>query len=267
MIAGQLLMLDIDVNQWVNLLSLFGDGAADRPSLLVCLLDGQRCVKAWHSRKGVLWGFDFPGTGNLEQARVATDAEFVLCLPRGALQEIFYHAQVEVGAFDDYIQQLLTMVANAQEALARVALWHPKRPFNLKLPSYEWLERLFAKLWPDNTTLGLFVFDRRRVHTSLILGKASGQINLFTTLDAFGMGEKSLDFRFGHRVVADLIGQRYSPLHAGLFIELPCLQEMRRGAKPLSYLHLAEQRGRALIYPKPFSLRWRLWAARRLKGK
>jgi len=265
-IAEQLLMLDIDVTQWVNLLAMFGNGG-ERPSLLVCLVDGDRCVKTWHSQKGVLWGFDFPGLDNLEQARAAADAEFVLCLPRGALQEIFYHAQAHVAPSDDYVKQLLNMISHALEAFNRVAVWHPKKPFTLKLPSYEWLERLFARLWPDNTTLGLFVFERRRVHTSLILGKASGQINLFTTLDGFGMAEKSLDFRLGHRVVAELIGQRYASLHTGLFIELPCLQEMRRGPKPLSYLHLAEKRGRALVYPKPFSLRWRLWAARRFLGK
>ncbi|MDP8224665.1 MAG: hypothetical protein P9L99_14990 [Candidatus Lernaella stagnicola] len=267
MIAEQILITDVDARQWINLLAMFGGDGGERPSILVCLMDEERCIKAWHSQKGVLWDFRFGGQGDLEEVRHAADAEFLLLLPRCGFQEIFYHAQSRVDPFDDYLKQLLDLVGGVQDAMDEIGRWYPKKPFTLKLPTYASLDGMFNRLWPDNTTLGFFVFDRRHVHTSVILGKASGQINLFTTLDAFGMGENSLDFRMGHKTVADMIAQRYAPLHAALFIELPCFQEMRRGSKPATYLHLAEQRGRALIYPKPFSLRWRLWAARKFTGR
>jgi hypothetical protein len=266
-IAEQILMLDIDVRQWINLLTLLSRNGGDRPTVLICLMDEGKCIKTWHTKKGVLWGFSFGENSDLEAVRVEADAEFVLLLPRDGLQEIFYHAQARVDPFDDYIQQLLGLIGGAQETVERLGTWYPKPPFTLRLPTYESVDRLFNKLWPDNTTLGFFVFDQREVHTSVIVGKASGQINLFTTLDAFGMAENGLDFRIGHQTVADLIAERYSPLHAALFIELPSLQEMRRGPRPLTYLHLAEKRGRALIYPKPFALRWRLWAARKFTGR
>ncbi|NLH50172.1 MAG: hypothetical protein GX444_16455 [Myxococcales bacterium] len=265
MIAERPLLIDIDARQWINLLSLFARPRDPLPSLLVCLLDGERCLKAWHSRKGVLWGFQFPGMSHLEEARQAAAADYVLCLPRGALQEIFYHAQSAVLTGENYAKQMLAMARAIQDSLAEVAVWHPAKPIDLRLPDYASTAARLDKWWPDGRTLGFFVFDGKEVFTSAILGKDNHEVNLFTTLDAFGMSQQSLDWREGHKTLAELIAQTFSPLHTSLFIELPTFREMLAGSKPLSFLRLAEKRGRALITPKPWRLRLLLWAARVFK--
>jgi hypothetical protein len=230
------------------------------------LVEGEHCLKAWHSRKGVLWGFRFAGMDHLEEAREAAGADTVLCLPRGALQEIFYHAQVAVHASDDYDKQLYDLLTAGREALNQAAIWHPAKPFQLNLPPYERITKRFRQLWPDGTTLGFVLLDEGRVHTSALLGKDHGEIHLFTTLDAFGFSEQGLDLRTGPRTVAEMTARRFAPLHTALFMELAAWREMTAGPRPLTYLRLAERRGRAVMYPKPFGLRLALWAARAFRG-
>jgi hypothetical protein len=267
MISGQIVIADSDARQWINLLSLFAVGRQTSiPSILLCILDGERCVKAWHSVKGPLWGFPFPGRDRLEEAREAAGADYVLCLPRGGLQEVFYHAQSAVAPYDNYVKQLFDLINAGREALEHLAVWRPAKPFVPPLPPYAKLEKQFRKRWPDGTTLGLFVFEGRRVFTSAILGKEHGEITLFTTLDAFGLGEQAMEGPVRWRTLAGMIAERFAPLYAALFIELPTLREMRAGPKPLTFLRLAEKRGRALVYPKPLLLRLALWAGRRFRG-
>jgi hypothetical protein len=266
MISPQILLTDFDARQWINLLALLAPAKAPPKSYLVCILDGERCLKAWHSKKGVLWGFPFPGLERLEEARESAGADVVLCLPRGALQEIFYHAQEAVRPFDDVVKQALDMIAAGRDAVDRVGTWYPQKPVDLQLYKYEKLEKYFNKFWPDDSALGLFVFEGKQVHTSAILGKDHGEINVFTTLDAFGMSDQALDWRTNWKALAGMVAQRFAPLHSALFVELSSLREMRAGPRPLTYLRLAEKRGRALIYPKPFALKLALWAGRIFKG-
>lgn len=265
MIAERPLLIDIDARQWINLLSLFSRPEAPLLSLLVCVLDGEHCDKAWHSRQGVLWGFHFPGTDRLEEARQTAGVDYVLCLPRDSLQEIFYHAQAAIQVGDNYAKQMLAMARAIQDSLAVAAVWHPRQPFTLHLPDYESVARRFEKWWPDGATLGFFVYDGKEIFTSAIVGKDNHEINLFTTLDAFGMAQQSLAWREGHQTLAEMIAKTFSPLHAALFIELPTFREMLAGPKPLSFLKLAEKRGRALVTPKPWRLKLLLWAARVFK--
>jgi hypothetical protein len=264
-LAEQVLVVDTDARHWINLLSLFGK-ADQPPAWLICILDGDQCVKAIHTRKGPLWGFAFPGREHLDAAAEKAEADCVLCLPRGGLQEIFYHAQARVKAFDDYVKQMLDLIAGAREALDRLAVWYPQKPFELTLPSYDQMQLRLNKLWPDGTTIGLFVFEHTRPFTSLILGKDGGHLSLITSLDALGMANESLDFRANFQTYGELIASRFAPLHAALFIELASFRELRAGPRPLTYLRLAERRGRALIYPKPRKLRLLLWLARVFKG-
>jgi len=265
-LAEQVLVIDTDVRHWINLLSLFGGADQPRPSWLVCILDGDQCLKAIHTKKGPLWGFSFPGREHLDLAAEQAGADYVLCLPRGGLQEIFYHAQNRVKPFDDYVKQILDLTEGVREALQHVATWYPRKPFELVLPPYEKMQNLLDKVWPDGSTVGFFVFEHTRPFTSLILGKEGGNISLITSLDALGMANESLDFRTNFKTYGELIASRFAPLHAALFIELSSFRELRAGPRPLSYLHLAERRGRALIYPKPRKLRFLLWLARAFKG-
>jgi len=264
MIAGQILMADIDARQWINLIELLRPPHREPAPFLVCLLDGERCLKAWHSRRGVLWGFAFPGPDHWEEIRRQYEVDFILALPRGALQEIFHAGQSRVETFDNYVRQLFNLIEGLGAALEQYAFWHPKRPFKLNLPSYEKIEKTFRRLWPDHSTVGLFVFDGEAIFTSVILGKENGEVPLFTTLDAFG-SETPPPGERGARRIAELIAGHFAPLHTALFIQLSTLREMRAGAKPLSFLQLSEKRGRATLYPKPFAIRWRLWAGRVLK--
>ncbi len=266
MLAPNVLVVDTDVRHWLNLLGLMAGEQTPQPSLLLCLLDGDRCLKALHSKKGVLWGFVWPGDDRLDEALAAAEADALLALPRHALPTIFAEAQAAVTANDNYVKQLFDLVAAVVHTLDEMAFWYPAKPFTLNLPPYEKVEKIFNKIWPDDTTMGFFVFENSRPFTSLLLGKEGGQISLITTLDALGQADQSLDFRHGYQTYADWIAEKFNPLYMALFIELSCFRELRTGGKPLSYLKLAEKRQRALLWPKPWKVRWLLWLARVFKG-
>jgi len=265
MLSDRVMVIDTDARHWLNLIGLFSDNK-EPPSVLLCLMEDNHCIKAIHTIKGVLWGFAFPGENKLDQALELAGADYALLLPQRALAQMFYEAQSAVDLHDNYVKQLMDLIAGVKNVLDEQAVWYPEKPYRFEPPAYEKIEKTFNRIWPDDSTIGFFVFENTRPFTSLIVGKEGGKISLITSLDALGMADQALDFRNGYQTYGEMIAQRFAPLHTALFIELGCFHELRAGAKPLSYLYLAEQRGRARLWPKPFKLRFALWAARKFKG-
>ncbi len=262
MLSRDLLAIDLDGRHWKNLTRLAPPGGiAIAPTLYVFVEDG-RCVKAIHNKLGPVPGVDFDtDRDDVEALRVAQNVARVALVPVEAIGEFMHVWQSNFSMGRDWDEQILGIVlALFDTAKTRIA-WHPpirRWPHLPTLPGKAALDRI----WPDETCVGLFVFEDRVPFTSLILGKSRGKITLMTTLDAFGLADGPLDWAKQNGMVADLCARSFFPLHAALWIERSCWSEMFAGPKPLTYLHLALRRGRSLFQPFPRLWRLGLWVAR-----
>ncbi len=262
MLSRDILAVDLDSRHWKNLMRLApASGAAIAPTLYVFIEDG-RCVKAIHNKRGPVPGVDFDtDRDDVEALRVAHDVARVALVPIEAVGEFMHAWQSDFAMELDWDAQILGIVSALFASAKSRITWHPpigRWPALPKLPGAGTL----ARIWPDETCVGVFVFDDRVPFTSLILGKSGGKIALMTTLDAFGLADGPLDWKAQHRMVAELCAKSFTPLHAALWIERGAWIEMVAGPRPLSYLHLATRRGRALIWPRPKLWALGLWVAR-----
>ncbi|MCL4234042.1 MAG: hypothetical protein KJ042_05950 [Deltaproteobacteria bacterium] len=262
MLSRDLLAVDLDARHWKNLMRLAPTGGlAIAPTLYVFIEDG-RCVKAIHNKRGPMPGVDFDADrDDVEALRARYDVARVALVPVEAIGEFMHAWQTGFSIDSDWDAQILAIVSTLlATAKSRIA-WHPpiKRwPAIPGLPGAKVIDRI----WPDETCLGLFVFEDRAPFTSLILGKSGGKIALMTTLDAFGLADGPLDWSTQHRKVAELCARSFFPLHAALWIDRGSWSEMVAGPKPLSYLRLATRRGRALMWPLPRLWVLGMWVAR-----
>ncbi|MCC6159610.1 MAG: hypothetical protein IT350_16280 [Deltaproteobacteria bacterium] len=262
MLSRDVLAVDLDSRHWKNLMRLAPRGGVTiAPTLYVFIEDG-RCVKAIHNKRGPVPGVDFDtDRDDVEALREAHDVERVALVPIEAIGEFMHAWQTDFAMDRDWEEQLLGIVSSLLEAAKTRVVWHPmiaRWPSLPKIPGRGAIDRI----WPDETCVGLFVFEGRVPFTSLILGKSGGKVTLMTTLDAFGLADGPLDWAGQHRMVADLCAKSFSPLHAALWIDRGSWSEMVAGPRPLSYLRLATRRGRALVSPRPKLWKLGLWAAR-----
>ncbi|MBZ0272571.1 hypothetical protein K8I61_11080 [bacterium] len=264
MIGAGIECVDLDARHWRNLLALFARPRG-RGKTMWLFVENDRCVKAWHPEKGALVGYAPRDVRDLEAIRAEQGVESVAVLAPQDVRAFFAAWQRAIARDDDYDAQILSIVAVVREFSREVVRWHPRPPKRIpdRVFDVERRERRFHKYWPDETCVGLFVFDGDRPHTSLILGKSAGKLSLMTTLDAFGLADGPFDYAAQWKQVADLCRRHFHPLHAALWIERSALGEMLAGRRRASYLRLAIERRRALIAPCPpwwgFALRVASW--------
>lgn len=265
MLSRDVLAVDIDARHWRGLLGLFsGAGLVFPPTLYLVMSEG-RCVKAIHNKRGPILGLDFEEDRDPAERLLGEYGVERVALVDAALLRRFMHAWQ--SAFDpaaDWDDQIRAIAEAAIAASFDEIRWRPSPPPRPRLPKPP-SAGLLKWGWPDHTCVGLFVFDDKSPHTSLILGKRDGKIALMTTLDAFGLADGPLDRRTQREAVAELCARQFMPLHGALWIEKKTWDEMLAAGRPLTFLRLAERRGRAAIWPKPFAWRAGLALARRLR--
>jgi hypothetical protein len=265
MLSRDIRIIDVDPRHWVNCLGLFRR-EKDKKAFLVLVVDNEKCLKALHSAKGPILGFEFPGVEHLEKIRREQAVDLVAVVPSDLVFRFFSAWQTALRRGDDWDRQIFTMIETAKTFTRRDITWHPAPPLRFPDINLDRIERILGRLWPDDTCLGFFAFEGKTPFTSLILGKKASKITLLTTLDTFGLADGPLDWRAQKGVVAALCKERFGPLHAALWIELASLRELAAGPLPLTYLHLAQKRGRAALWPRPLAWRILMLLARHFRG-
>ncbi len=265
MLSPDVKIVDIDPAHWCNLVKLFDSGEMNRGMLLVFEKDGQ-CVKAIHTKRGAILDFVLPEKEHWDAMLDELDAERMGVMSVDLLRRFIYEAQSSFIREDDWDHQMMMLIEVLKPFIREEIAWHPTGPNKIATLDPEKIDAAIDKFWPDGRCVGFFVFDGDAPYTSVILGKDKGKIDLFTTLDAFGMAQTPIDWKAQAKHIAELCASKYSPLHGALWIELSSLREMMRGEKKIGYLRLAQTRGRAALWPAPLKWRLALWLARVFRG-
>jgi hypothetical protein len=222
---------DVDGAHWVNLLALMRRTNVVRRGWLIVFVDPAtddgvppRVVRALRSGAGeidpatVEWhGPDTP----LDELKRAHEVDRVIVLEDGALPSLFHDAEGKLDAGMDYVEQILTVLRAGRDKMGR-GLWvEPRTLSRFPIPSYPSVQATFDRLWPDGKTLVFYVLDGDDVHTSLILGKRGGDIDLVTTHAALAADVKiGRGWRREYKDVLTAVKDRFGPAHLALFLDL-----------------------------------------------
>lgn len=257
MISEDIRVVDIDARHWINLIGLFGEPlrpGAKRSLALILTKDG-RAVKAVHSRRGLVPGYRLPEKGGLEQARKELGASRVIAAEADLLPRILHAWQSAIDLDDDYARQIMESIRAVLPEIRGGVRFHPPLPFRVRLPSTRTAQRLLDWGFPDGRTLVLGVFEQGGIHTSLILGKDDGDLDLLSTFDALDLSGLDLaDWRGCCEKILQRTAQRFAKPWTGIFMERRTFLEMRAGARPLRFLLEARARGTAVVRPLPLRI-------------
>ncbi|MDP8254615.1 MAG: hypothetical protein P9M14_02590 [Candidatus Alcyoniella australis] len=248
----------LDGRQWANLVALFSGGRSRRRRKILLLLqrDGE-VLKALHSQRGVLRGVR-PDLERLDLAAQEHDAELVICLCPEDIGAVFTAAESQLDPRADYVEQILGLVRDATATVrSRVQYW-PKPPRRLRLPSFRRVQRVFNMLWPDASSIGLFVLEdgASGLHASLLLTKDDGRIVELCDSEALQLEGADLDgFTTVTASIEHALAARQHPPLCNLFIERATLLEVGRSRRRVAALLSVRRQGRALLRPYPLKLR------------
>jgi hypothetical protein len=219
MISREIAVVDVHPEHWTN----FIRGPLEKPPAegngwLVLVHHDNRVIHA------VLGGKPLPellgqSVDDLAALRHSFQASRVVCLEKDFMRRT--HTRFDSGlSYDmDYVEQLLTMVAAFRKERGSGLRVDPPTPPG-PVPPFSLVQFLFNRLWPDNTSIVLYVIDEEKesIWTSLILRKRRGDLDLLTTdLHLGDSGLAPMDWRADRlRLLSDL-SARVAPPYLAFF--------------------------------------------------
>lgn len=222
MISGDIEIVDVHPGHWINLIRGPNPrSASDGPGWLVLVHHDQQVIHA------ILDGRPLPGligqrVGDLKILRRRFRARRVVCLEKDLLRRAHTWGESRLSYDMDYIEQLLTLVAAFRRERGAGLRMEPATPPG-PLPPFSWIQFVFNRLWPDNTSIILYVVDQAaaEIFTSLILRKRRGDLDLLTTdLHMGGRGLAAGDWRADRSRLLALLSAEVAPPYLACFTTL-----------------------------------------------
>lgn len=270
MISRDIAVVDVHPEHWIRLVR--GPGQAGQNGSQGWLLLVHENSRVIHAR---LRGRLVPGLAgqplsglDLAGLRKRHRASRVVCLERDFLRRALGRVDSQLAYDMDYVQQLLLVVgAFRRERGSGIQLDPPSPPG--PLPPYGLLQAAFDSLWPDGTSILLYVVDDEldEIWTSLILRKTAGDLDLLTS--DLHLGADGLDsscWRGDRERLLAVVAERVAPAHLACFASLAAWREW--GAASLGSAAFARLRASQdlLLDPYPRRLAWPVGLARALAG-
>ena len=230
MIARDIQAVDIHPDHWINLVR-GPPGTPRRPGKgwLVMVHERERVIHAIYRGRPVDALLGEP-PGDLAGLRRRFGAGRVVCLERDFLRRAMTRAEARLSYEMDYVEQVMTYVAAFRAERGTGIRVHPPTPPG-PLPPFSWLQFAFDRLWPDDSSMLLYVIDEPggRLHTSLIVRKRGGHLDLLTTDLHFGhRGLDPAGWRSDRHRVLRLARERAGKVYAACFATLDAWQDMRQ---------------------------------------
>jgi len=258
-ISRDIAIVDVHPEHWINLVR--GPGApsgspAGQGWLLLVHRSG-RIVHAAHQGRRLPELLGQP-KDDLAGLRRRYGARRVLCLERHFMRRTHARADSSLAYDMDYAQQMLILLdAFRTERGTGIELDPPTPPG--PIPPFAWVQLAFDALWPDSTSILLYVVDegREEIWTSLILRKRAGDLDLLATDLHLGVdGLRPGVWRTDSERVLSLVGARVARPYLACFASLSAFREWM--AAPLGSDAFARLRaGRDLLLaPWPRRLAW-----------
>ena len=220
MISADIQVLDMHPEHWARLLrSMTPPGGLGS---WVLLLEEEGFVI--HAVSSLMDMSDLLGRSSLDAAslRVELGVDRILILEHGALRRIIKRVDADLALGQDFLEQLLKIWGAFRSERGRGLRMDPPTPPGA-LPPFFLLKGLFQHIWPDDTSLVLYVVDEdlERTFTSLILRKRQGQLDLITSDRCLGEhGLRADDWHRDRGRSLELIRRKIAPCHAACFCSL-----------------------------------------------
>ena len=254
MIAPDVKIVDIDGRHWTNLLSLypalFKTEKNPTSSLIVLHREGH-CLKAHHSRKGVLLGYETAPGDTAETLAAREGVDRVFLVEDGALRRIFADFQTAIDLEDEFLEQGLAVYHALRAEIGKGIVTHP--PLRLPRVDWAWIRWTFRLVLPSDAGTVLYVFDGPTIYGSLILGHGSGgQLDLHTSHDslvALGVPEEmGIEDR---KEIAAAVEETHRKIWLGIYVEKTALEEIAASKNRLTAIFEARRSGGLVLDPFP----------------
>ena len=267
MISRDIAVVDWHPEHWIRMMRRpAGAGSKASGGWLVLVRDEQeRIVHA------VLRGARCPElvgqpVGELAVRRREHDVDRVVCIEQGFLRRTFSHAESRLQFEMDYVEQLLTLIAAFRAERGSGLRLDPPSPPG-PVPPFAWLQFLFNRAWPDDTSVLIYVIDEERaeIWTSLVLRKRGGHLDLLTSDLHFGEhGLRAGSWREDRARLLALASGRVAPPFLGLFASREGWRQWRRAALGSGALPALRKQQRVVLDPLPRRVQGLLMAIRAL---
>jgi len=256
MISRDITVVDVHPDHWTNLIR----GPLEKPpgkgkGWLVLVHHDNRVIHAVVGGKPRQELLGKP-VGDLAALRHRFQASRVLCVEKDFMRRTHTRFDSSLSYDMDYIEQLLTMVTAFRKERGSGLRLDPPTPPG-PVPPFALLQFLFNRLWPDNTSILLYVIDEEQeaVWTSVILRKRRGDLDLLTT--DLHLGNEGLDARNwkADRIrLGEITASRVAPLYLACFTTLRAWRDWHSaplGSATLKHLRSA---GELVLDPFPHRL-------------
>jgi hypothetical protein len=227
---------------WSRLLSLFKPRAAapeleaSRPrGLVICIHDGDRIQKLFHSHKGridprgVTWPVPLSELANDLRASWAIGAR------TGALEEVMERFGARLRRDHDLTEQSLLLVTVVREMMAEglIERW-PTRLHGVPQPQATMVDRALDSVCADGNAIVIGIFKGGEVWTSLTMRRQGRGFDVLAGPEDLRpmMGLLSGDWRRDYRHLARAVEERYAPVSFGLFAEADRFRSLLTDPRP-----------------------------------
>lgn len=292
MLSEHITVVDVDARHWRNLLQLRKHGREPKPrpdggapassgpdgakapaaagksggaggGTLLVAYEGDRVVKALHSARGVLFGFQCDNPRDVKTLAERERADVVWAVEVGALEEALALGSDRVEYDMDYVEQLLRLTSGLSDVYGRRVFRWPDRPFSTY--HYDSFLLPWRLAFPNGRTALLYVFDGpASIWTSAIVRKNGGKIDLFTTHDTLVAGGFRLtDWRTNARAILTAVKRKWGKPYVGLFASTEALAALNQESRFRETFRDLRARGEIVVRPDPLRLRLLLALARR----
>jgi hypothetical protein len=222
MISRDIEVVDFYPEHWNNLIRGPFDASDAKPDPMLILVHEKNMVI-----HAVLGGRPLPEirgkrVGSLPALRRRYAARRVICLEQGLIRRAMNRGESQLSYDMDYVEQILTLVRAFREERGDGLRVDPPTPPG-PVPPFAWVQFLFDRLWPNDTSTALYVIDEenKELFTSLILRKRHGDIDLFTTDLHLGLaGLSAANWRVDRLRLIGSLTNRVAPCFMACFVTL-----------------------------------------------
>lgn len=271
MFSAEVKMVDIDPQHWVNFTRLLsgellpprgGREKGGRPTLRLLVKDG-RCVKAIHSEKGVLAGYQ---PEDLDPAAIARREGMgrVSVIEHGMPRRVMHRVQSRLSLDQNYLAQCFVILEAIKEELGGGIKAYPP----LKLPDLTAGQAAFAlkRVWPAGQLVVFVIYssdgtirdssDLPIVTSGILRLNGRAEVDLWSTTDSLvGAGLTIHDWRTDYRLVNALTEKTWrSRIFFAAHLPFSVLPRLREASNlPRAVLELHRERA-VILDPFPFRI-------------
>jgi len=219
MISRDIAVVDVQPEHWTNLIR----GPVEKPTVegngwLVLVHHDNRVIHAVLGGKPLQQLSGQP-VDDLVSLRHRFQAARVVCIEKDFLRRTHTRFDSSLSYDMDYVEQLLVMLAAFRKERGSGLRVDPPTPPG-PVPPFGLLQFIFDRLWPDNTSIVLYVVDEEHesLWTSLILRKRRGDLDLLTTdLHLGDSGLAPADWRADRFRMLSELSVRVAPAYLACF--------------------------------------------------